>query len=143
MARRETTAGGSPRSKNPWIAAVSAWLIPGGGHLYLGHRRRAIGFFLIFLACLWLGCELDGRLATWASSQPLSPLSLLGLVDSLAMGVTYFLLAKVIHYQGLTTSPGFEYGTTFLVTAGLMNVLLILDAWDLAHGRVRAQPAEK
>jgi hypothetical protein len=32
-------------------------------------------------------------------------------------------------------SPNNEYGTTFLLTAGLMNLLLILDAWDVARGR--------
>ncbi len=141
MASRQKTVGDAPTGKKPWIAALSAWLIPGGGHLYLGHRGRALGFLAIFLACLWIGCDLDGQLATWASSQPLSPLRVLGLLDSWAMGVSYFLLTKVVHYQGVATAPGFEYGSTFLVTAGLMNVLLILDAWDLAHGRDRAELA--
>ena len=51
------------------------------------------------------------------------------------MGVPYFVLRYVLHYQGDVISAGYEYGTAFLLTAGLMNLLLVLDAWDIALGK--------
>ena len=56
-------------------------------------------------------------------------------LGSMGMGVPYFVLRFVMHYAGDITSAGFEYGTAFLLSAGLMNLLLVLDAWDIATGR--------
>ena len=38
-------------------------------------------------------------------------------------------------YDGDPIGAGYEYGTVFLLTAGLMNLLLVLDAWDIATGK--------
>ncbi|MCB1036578.1 MAG: hypothetical protein KDD47_22325, partial [Acidobacteria bacterium] len=64
-----------------------------------------------------------------------------GLLDSIAtmasmgMGFAYFGLRLVVGYAGQVSSAGYEYGGAFLLTAGLMNLLLVLDCWDIAHGR--------
>ena len=50
------------------------------------------------------------------------------------LGAPYFLLRFGVGYQGQIESQGFEYGGAFILTAGLMNLLLILDAWDVASG---------
>jgi hypothetical protein len=36
---------------------------------------------------------------------------------------------------GAMTSQSYDYGTTFLWVAGLLNFLIILDAFDIARGR--------
>ena len=38
---------------------------------------------------------------------------------------------------GTILSPTYEYGCAYLLTAGLMNLLLVLDAYDLAAGKKR------
>jgi len=38
---------------------------------------------------------------------------------------------------GTILSPTYEYGCAYLLTAGLMNLLLVLDAWDIATGKKR------
>lgn len=117
---------------NPVAAAVMAWLIPGLGHLYLRRWLRGAVFFILVIASLWIGCELQGKLFRPVPNEPLSKLGTLG---ALGTGVPYFILRYVQHYEGDVVGAGFEYGTAFLITAGLMNWLLVLDVWDISRGK--------
>ena len=85
----------------------------------------------MFLA-LAIGCYLDGRLPWVWSGSPLRVLATLGCMGS---GAPYFVLRFVVGYEGDILAPGFDYGSAFILTAGLMNLLLVLDAWDIALGR--------
>jgi hypothetical protein len=113
-------------------ALLAAWLVPGAGHLMLGRRTRAAAFLVIILAAVLIGYLLEGNLYRILPNQPLTILATLG---SMGMGAPYFVLRFIIAYQGNVIAPGYEYGTAFLLTAGLMNLLLILDVWDIARGR--------
>jgi len=53
----------------------------------------------------------------------------------MGMGLPYFLLLYPLPYAGDVTAQGYDYGTAFLLSAGLMNLLLVLDAWDVGTGR--------
>jgi hypothetical protein len=53
----------------------------------------------------------------------------------MGMGLAYFVLRFLVGYEGDLVAAGYEYGTAFLLTAGLMNWLLVLDCWDIAVGR--------
>ena len=117
---------------NPVVAAVAAWLIPGLGHLYLRRWLRGAAFFVLVIASLWIGCELQGKLFRPVPNEPLSKL---GTVGALGTGVPYFYLRYVHHSEGDVVGAGFEYGTAFLITAGLMNWLLVLDVLDISRGR--------
>ena len=121
-----------PPAGNPYVAAVLAWLIPGLGHLYVRRLRRGLAFFVLIVASIWIGCALEGNLAHPVQNQPISGLATLG---TIGMGLPYFFLRFVVHYSGLQLAPTFEYGSAFLVTAGLMNWLLVLDAWDISRGK--------
>jgi hypothetical protein len=111
---------------------LAAWLVPGAGHFLLGRRGRGLSFFLLVLTAVVTGVLLTGNLYRVLPDQPLTILATLG---SMGMGTPYFLLRFYLGYQGDLTSVGYEYGTAFLLTAGLMNLLLIMDAWDIARGR--------
>ena len=117
---------------NPQLAAVLAWLVPGAGHVYLGRRARGLAYLLLVATSLVIGWSLHGRLWTPTPGEPLSMLATLG---SMGMGVAYFVLRYAMGYTGDILSPGFEYGSAFLLTAGLMNLLLVLDALDIARGK--------
>lgn len=121
--------GGSARAP---LAAVLAWLVPGAGHLYLGRRSRATVFFLVVLASVLLGTLLSGNLYRFAPNQPLTTL---GTLAAMGTGAPYFLLRFLVGYKGEIVAAGYEYGTAFLLTAGLMNWLLVLDCWDIGTGR--------
>jgi TM2 domain-containing membrane protein YozV len=117
---------------NPYLAVVLAWVVPGLGHVYLKRPARGVLFFLLIVAALFIGCQVEGNLYTVIRNQPLT---ILGTAGAMGMGSPYFLLrSSLFHYQGNLIAPGYEYGTAFLLTAGLMNLLLILDAWDIARG---------
>jgi hypothetical protein len=122
--------GGS--SSQAALAAVLAWMFPGAGHLYLGRRGRALTFLAIVVAGIALGLVLSGNLYRLIPNQPLTTL---GTLASMGMGLPYFVLRYLLGYQGDIVAAGYEYGTAFLLTAGLMNWLLVLDCWDIAVGR--------
>jgi hypothetical protein len=107
-------------------------LVPGAGHLMLGRRGRAAVFCAVVFLSLGVGLALDGRLYRFVPDQPLSRLATLG---SMGMGAAYFVLRYGAGYVGTVGAPGYEYGTAFILTAGLMNLLLVLDVWDIARGR--------
>ena len=143
------------------LPCALAWLVPGAGHFYLGRRKRGIAFLAIILATFSLGLALDGRAYLADSEHPLTYLATfanvgLGPLDLLQREATYEELVWFLprrrdrppprpptregqvllqRMRRLINSPTNEYGTTFLLTAGLMNLLLILDAFDVATGR--------
>ena len=119
-------------SQRAIISMILAWIIPGAGHVYLGHRRRAAAFFLIVVFMFIVGVSIDGGLYTFASSGG-SWLKMLASAASMGIGVLYF-IAQRIGTPGDAVSSTFEYGSTFTLTAGLMNLLLVLDCLDMARG---------
>ncbi len=128
--RKSAAASGAPN--RAWIAAGAAWLVPGLGHLLVGRRARAVLFSALVLGTLATGLALDGNLYRVLPDQPLT---LLGTFASMGIGAVYFVLRFLAGYQGDPVAASFEYGTAFVITAGLMNLLLVLDAWDIACGR--------
>ena len=113
-------------------ALVAAWLIPGLGHFLLGRKVRGAVFFLIIMTAITVGCLLEGNLHRILANQPLT---ILGTLGSMGSGIPYFGLRYLAGYQGNVVAPGYEYGSAFMLTAGLMNLLLVLDVFDIARGR--------
>lgn len=117
---------------NPYLTAFLAWVFPGAGHFFVGERRRGIFLGGLILLCLLLGCSLHGQLL-WQTSG--SPLMILGTFGSAGSGAPFLAIKFLLGYEGDPKSAGFEYGASFLLSAGLLNWLLVLDAWDRAWGR--------
>ncbi len=111
---------------------AAGWLIPGFGHLLLGRKWRALILFLSILTMFLFGLAMKGE---FFSTQSGSYLQTLGFLGELCVGVA-MPAAKFFGYSG--GDPFFvssDYGTAFLVAAGMLNVLAILDAHDIALGR--------
>lgn len=115
------------------VAMILAFLVPGAGHFFLGYRRRAAAFFAIVLSMFLVGLAVDGNLYTFAESRQ-ALLRILASIGSMGSGILYF-VARAFGPHGDVTSMTYEYGTTFTLTAGLMNLLLVLDCYDIAGGR--------
>lgn len=128
------------------LLLLVAWLVPGLGHWLLGKRVRALVFAGVIVAAFVTGVLLDGELAVPQQSGPLSWFFTFGCLGN---GALYFLrLLWVNGFDGLFSSmfpyglqgggdpvaAGFFYGKTFLYTAGLMNLLVVLDVHDIARG---------
>ena len=79
-----------------------------------------------------LGLFLEGRIFPVELSQPLVALAALA---NMGIGLP-FILARVMGYgAGNVITVTYEYGNTFLIVAGLLNMLVVIDAFDIAMGR--------
>lgn len=113
------------------LHSLAAWTVPGAGHWLLGRRKRALFYLGVVAVAFACGVLLHGRIASIAPGQPLAGLATLG---TMGAGVSYFVL-RLTGYHGDLLAQSYEYGTAFLITAGVMNWLLVLDAWDISMGR--------
>ena len=112
---------------------VVAWLIPGAGHLMQGRTIRAGLFFTAVMAMFVFGLAMEGEL--FSIARPPDLLTRLAAAAEIGVGLPYF-VAKMLGYGvGDVTAVTYEYGYTFCIVAGLMNALIVLDAYDIALGR--------
>ncbi len=129
--RRKPLRSSATRLSLPVLMTL-AWLVPGLGHLLLGRRLRAGVFAAIIGVGFVVGILLQGELMLPHQGDPLS---YLGFIAALGNGFL-FLVARAFGLGGgIVTAAGFEYGNTFLLTAGMMNLLLVLDTHDIAVGK--------
>jgi len=123
-----------------WLIAIAAWFVPGLGHLLLKRFGRAI----LLGGSVWLsfvvGLAMGGHMFSLATGQGSSQLlQVPPMIANLGSGVLY--LFCLLFGAGFSDDPQqaaratYEYGTTFLLIAGLFNYLTVLDAFDIAAGR--------
>ena len=115
------------------VAVLLAFAVPGAGHFFLGRRARAAAFFFLVVFLFAFGLWIDGALYTFSDGRG-HILTRLGTLASMGSGALYF-IARATGPHGSMRALTYEYGRTFTLTAGLMNLLLMLDAWDIAQGR--------
>jgi hypothetical protein len=132
MEKLEEAAAAENGLSRAYVASLLAWVFPGAGHFYLGKWGRGLVFLGIIATSLTLGCLLDGNLYRVLPNEPLSMLATIG---AMGVGAPYFVLRFLLGYTGDVVASGYEYGSAFILTAGLMNLLLVLDGWDIATGR--------
>jgi len=130
--------------KAPFFLLAAAWFIPGAGHWILGKRVRAAVFAAVVVSAFVTGVLLNGELGT---PKPQDPFSWLATFACFGNGILYVgrmawlngiggLLAGIpfdLQSGGNPSAAGFAYGNTFLYTAGLMNLLTVLDVSDIAR----------
>ena len=126
-----TVAEARPAAAVP--ACLFGWLVPGAGHFYLRRPVKGLVFLGAIGALFVLGLAMDSRLQMTMGLDDL--LASLFSLAQMAIGLPY-LAARMLGYEaGRVTSITFEYGNTFTAVAGLLNVLVVLDAYDIAVGR--------
>jgi hypothetical protein len=127
----------SAPARSPFFAVVLAYLVPGSGHFLLGRRRRAVIIFFTVLVSFVVGLLMRGPLfQPGAGGDLLSKLIQYGgFLGDLASGL-FYLVAVGLGY-GPPDQAGHtpDYGSKFLVAAGLLNILAIVDAYEIATRR--------
>ena len=113
------------------LICLAGWLMPGAGHLILG-KRKGVVLLLVLCAMYTMGLALEGRLYQFQTAQPLNWVYAVG---GHALGVPYVVARTLGYGTGRVDALTFEYGDTYLAVAGLLNLLVILDAFDIATGR--------
>jgi hypothetical protein len=111
---------------------VAAWAIPGAGHLWLGRRSKGLIFLIALPVMFAIGLAIQGRLFPFDLSEPLVCLAA---IADLGIGVMYFMSALLGYGAGNVRAVTYEYGNAFLIVAGLLNLLVVIDAYDIAVGR--------
>ena len=135
MATKSTTAERPRAAAEPWrlaLVCVLGWLVPGAGHFLQGRRDKALVFLVTLPLMFAFGLWLQGRLFPFELSDPLV---FLGAIADRGLGLPYLIAYFADAGAGTVTAASYEYGNTFLMTAGLLNFLVILDAFDIAQGR--------
>jgi hypothetical protein len=116
---------------NHYLICALAWAVPGAAHLLLG-RRKGLVFLVVLPAMFALGLSLEGRIFPVDLTQPLVALAA---VANVGVGAPYFLARALGYGSGQVIAVTYEYGNTFLIVAGLLNTLVVIDAYDIAMGR--------
>lgn len=114
------------------LLLAAAWAVPGAGHLWLGRRQKGLIFLIALPLMFACGLLLEGRLFSF---EPGQPLVLLAALADLGNGLPYLLARGLGLGDGRVVAITFEYGNTFMIVAGLLNMLVLLDALDVAEGR--------
>lgn len=125
------------------IASLLACLIPGVGHMYLGRWKRGFAFFVSIILMFILGILLQGHLYGFNIEAGSGKLSLLLTFANAGSGLVYYILYALHAFAGISIGfgahhaeiPTYEYANAFLCTAGLLNYLVAMDAYDIADGR--------
>ncbi len=125
------TAAVRAQSPNHVLICVAGFLVPGLGHLWLG-RRKGLIFFVVLPVMFALGLYLEGRIFPVEFSQPLVALAALA---NMGIGIPYIVARAMDAGAGNVIAVTYEYGNTFLIVAGLLNTLVVIDAFDIAKGR--------
>lgn len=111
---------------------VAAWLVPGGGHFLQGRKGRALILFGSIISMFIMGVVMNGEF--FRLNSP-SILQRLGFVGEWSVGAAM----AVAHFFGYSGDDPFfasaDYGSAFLVAAGMLNILTMFDAYDIAMGR--------
>jgi hypothetical protein len=133
----EVRGPAAPRAKTPtqdWALglAVAGWIVPGLGHALQKMWGRAVVIFLAVAVLVVVGAAMRGNVFTPRGNDAFD---VLGYLADLGTGSFYF-LARSIEKSGADVShANGDYGTRFLATAGVLNLLAALHAYEAARGR--------
>jgi hypothetical protein len=129
-------AGATPASA--WLLGFAAWSLPGAGHVLQGRWWRGLLIGGAVWAMFLLGLWMDGHLFNLFGSEDGGNILLQvpPAIANLGTGLLYLVCwATNTGFAENAKSATFEYGNTFLLVAGLLNYLAMLDAFDIAVGR--------
>ena len=135
MATKSTTAERARPASEPGtlvLLCLAAWAIPGAGHFWLGRVQKGVVFLVALTMLFGMGLMLEGRLFPFDLSEPLVALAAFA---NAGLGLPWVVGRMMGLGGGVVTAVTYEYGNSFLIVAGLLNFLVILDAFDIAVGR--------
>lgn len=125
-------ARGRSVSVIPFLVALASLAVPGLGHVWLRRWGRGLAFFLSVGGLAVTGYMMRGQVFTAVSNDPFGRL---GFLADACSGV-FYLLSRFLEAAGpnLSRAAG-DYGTRFIASAGIVNLIGMLDAYGIARGR--------
>jgi hypothetical protein len=114
------------------LAPLAGWLIPGAGHIIQKRWIRGL-FLMISIATLFLlGLAMDGRIYKANGGDILD---ILGFVGDIGAGGLYLVTIAQDWGRGAIAFATADYGTKFMIVAGLLNFIAVADAYHIAIGK--------
>jgi hypothetical protein len=127
----KTTAGTDSNQGFVYLPLIVGWLVPGGGHFLLRKWGRGALLAASIIGMFALGLAMKGKI--YSGAQDI--LDMLSFVGDLGNGLLFF-LSRIFGLgadQVMVTTA--DYGSKFIVVAGLLNVIAAVDAHNLRTGR--------
>jgi hypothetical protein len=114
-----------------YLPLIAGWLVPGAGHFLLRKWGRGALLAASILGMFALGLGMQGKLYSNAHDM----LDILGLAGDLGNGLL-FVVSRLLGLgaEQVQVTVG-DYGTRFIVVAGLLNVIAAVDAHNIRTGR--------
>src|ERR1700739_3309818 len=116
------------------LAPAIGWFIPGAGHMIQRRWIRGGVLFLSIVSLFLLGLAMQGRIYKANGGDILD---ILGFVGDIGAGGLYILTLANDWGQGAIAFATADYGTKFMIVAGLLNFIAIADAYHIAIGKKR------
>jgi hypothetical protein len=114
------------------VAPAVGWLIPGAGHLIQKRWIRGALLFVSIVTLFLLGLAMQGRIYKANGGDILD---ILGFVGNVGAGGLYIVTLAMDWGQGAIAFATADYGTKFMIVAGLLNFISIADAYHIAIGK--------
>jgi Family of unknown function (DUF6677) len=127
-----TAATPAPLTAMAVLAPAIGWLIPGAGHLIQKRWIRGIILMICVVTMFVLGLAMDGKIYKPNTGDLLD---ILGFVGDLGAGGLYIAGRMGDWGRAVITQATADYGTKYIVVAGLLNVMSMVDAYHIAIGK--------
>lgn len=114
------------------LAPAIGWLIPGAGHMMQKRWIRGVLLFISIVTLFLLGLGMQGRIYHANGGDILD---ILGFVGDVGAGALYILSLALDWGQGAIAFATADYGTKFIIVAGLLNFIAMADAYHIAIGK--------
>ncbi len=111
------------------IAPAVGWLIPGAGHLIQKRWVRGLLILVSIFAMFFIGLAMQGRVYAPNSGDILD---MLGFIGDLGAGALYIITRVNDWGQGAIQKATADYGTKYIIVAGLLNLIAAVDAYHIA-----------
>jgi hypothetical protein len=125
-------AAAEPVSVMTVLAPAVGWLIPGAGHMIQKRWIRGLLLFVSIVTLFLLGLAMQGRIYKANSGDILD---ILGFIGDFGAGALYIVTLANDWGQGAIAFATAEYGTRFMIVAGLLNFIAVADAYHIAIGK--------
>lgn len=113
-------------------ALVAGWLVPGLGHIIQKRFIRGLLILVSVLAMFLFGLAMEGKIYTFNTGDLLE---ILGFFGNIGTGLLYFVARAQDWGQGNIHRALADYGTKFIIVAGLLNVISAIDAYHIGIGK--------
>ena len=116
------------------LAPAIGWLVPGAGHVIQKRWIRGVLLFVSIVTLFLLGLAMQGRIYKANGGDILE---MLGFIGDIGAGGLYILTLANDWGQGAIAFATADYGTKFMIVAGLLNFIAVADAYHIAIGKKR------